>query len=73
MLTFFDDTAIQPQTFDPTAGSVGWFDDEMSAAAAGVAFDPAFMAAIHRPQPVIVYALPKVVASGMTPPDRMPD
>jgi hypothetical protein len=48
-----------------------WYDEDFPVAAA-VSFDPALMAAMNWPWPVIVFSAPKVVASGMTPPDRIP-
>lgn len=37
--------------------------------AAAPPFDAALMAAMNRPHPDLVFASPKIVASGMTPPD----
>jgi hypothetical protein len=48
-----------------------WFDEWLDPPAAQ-AFDPAFMAAMSRSWPDIVFSRPQAVASGMTPPDNLP-
>jgi hypothetical protein len=69
------DPALEPDgIFDPTLDNAGIFDETFGeTAAAGGAFDPAFMQAMNRPWRDIVFSQPQVVASGMTPPDNVPN
>ena len=49
--------------------STVWWNGYLAFASAPATFDAAWMAAMNRPHPDLVFASPKIVASGMTPPD----
>lgn len=49
-----------------------WYNGAAAQLLATAAFDAAQMAAMYNQWPVIVFASPSVVASGMTPPDFIP-
>lgn len=67
------DPALEPAgIFDPALDKAGIFDESFGETSTGVTFDPAFMQAMDRPWRDIVFSQPKVVASGMTPPDSVP-
>jgi hypothetical protein len=48
---------------------MSWLWQPIVPAQAAPAFDAALMAAMNRPHPDIVFQQPKVVPSGLTPPD----
>ena len=67
----FDLEFHAPALFDPELTASGLFDAEWEARASGASFDAALMAAMSRPWRDIVFDRPSVVASGMTPPNRI--